>query len=140
MEPTVQLERVIDLPRSIVWDALVDPVLVEGWLHPALRLVDGEPAVELRERVDPAPGADAVLEVRGDELGELRMTVAERDGGTRGSSTVVSVQVRLVDPRFGAALGETWQTRLDQLENLLRGHPARWRPTAATPARHLHAN
>ena len=136
----MRIERVIDLPRVIVWDALVDPVLVEGWLHPELLLVGGEPAVELRERVDPSAGADAVLRVRGDELGELRLTLAERAGGTRGSSTVVTVDVQLPDPRFDGALRQSWQTRLDQLENLLRGHPTVWRAQQSAPARTRRAN
>jgi len=140
VESVLRIDRVVDLPRVIVWDALIDPVLVEGWLHPTLRLVGGEPAVELRERVDPEPGRDAVLRVRGEQLGELRLGLAERAGGTRGSSTVVTIEVQLPDPRFGGALRETWQTRLDQLENLLRGHPVRWQSEQAAPARNLHAN
>jgi uncharacterized protein YndB with AHSA1/START domain len=140
MEQAMRIERVIDLPRAIVWDALVDPVLVEGWLHPVLRLVGGEPAVEVRERVDPASGALAVLHVRGDELGELRLTLDERAGGTRGSSTIVVVEVRAPDPRFGRALHDSWETRLDQLENLLRGHPTVWRSDQAAPAGRARAN
>ena len=140
MDGAERIQRVVDLPRAIVWDALVDPVLVEGWLHPVLRLVGGEPAVELRERVDPVPGTEAVLRVRSEELGELRLALAERAGGTRGSSTVVTVEVRLPDRRFGGALGETWQTRLDQLEDLLRGHPTMWHGAQAAPARRSGAN
>ena len=34
-QPTVDLVRDIDLPRVIVWDALVDPDLVSGWLAQA---------------------------------------------------------------------------------------------------------
>lgn len=139
MEPGVRIERLIDLPRVIVWDALVDPVLAEGWLHPVLRLVGGEPAVELRERVDPAPGVDAVLRVRSEELGELRLGLVECAGGTRGSSTVVAVELQPADPRFGPSLRESWQTRLDQLENLLRGHPTVWRSEQPASARRFQA-
>lgn len=140
MESALRIERVIDLPRAIVWDALVDPVLVEGWLHPVLRLVGGEPAVELRERVDPAPGAVAVLRARSESLGELRLELTEHAGGTRGSSTTVMVDVQLPDPRFDSALRQSWQARLDQLENLLRGHPTVWRAERATPAHDRRAN
>jgi uncharacterized protein YndB with AHSA1/START domain len=136
----MRIERVIDLPRVIVWDALVDPVLVEGWLHPVLRLVGGEPAVELRERVDPLRGCVAILRTRSASLGELRLTLAERTGGTRGSSTTVAVEVRLPDPRFDGALRQSWQTRLDQLENLLRGHPTVWWAEQAAPARDRRAD
>jgi hypothetical protein len=107
------LERHIDLPRSIVWDALVDPVLVEGWLDPAARLVDGD----LRERIEPAPGEVAVLATVLEPFGELRFELRERDGGTRGTTTML----RLMAPSLVG-----WSDRVDDLENLLRGHPVEW--------------
>ena len=109
----MRIERVIDLPRVIVDDALVDPVLLEGWLHPVLRLVD---------------------------FAEVRVVTEEVAGGTRGSSTRVLVEVIVPDPRFSAAIEQTWQIRLDQLENLLRGHPTVWPTEQAAPARTRRAN
>ena len=109
----MRIERVVDLPRVIVGDALIDPVLVEGWLHPTLRLAD---------------------------FTDVRLTAEEVPGGTRGTSTRVTVEVRLPDPRVAVAVRETWQTRLDQLENLLRGHPVVWQSERAAPARNLRAN
>ena len=109
----MRIERVIDLPRVIVEDALVDPVLVEGWLHPVLRLQD---------------------------FPDVRLSAEEVPGGTRGTSTRVTVEVAVADPRFAGALRETWQTRLDQLENLLRGHPTVWQAEQRAPARDLRAN
>ncbi|MFC5501258.1 SRPBCC domain-containing protein [Lysinimonas soli] len=143
MESTVRIQRVIDLPRVIVWDALIDPVLVEGWLHPVLRLVGGEPEVSVRERVDPAPAEVARLHVHGEEFGELRISLVEIPGGTRGASTGVTVELLgIADVRFRGPLVTGWQTRLDQLEDLLRGHPVSWteleRP--ANPARRSGAN
>lgn len=111
MERAGDLERLIDLPRSIVWDALLDPVLVEGWLHPTARLLDG--AVQ---RVDPAPGRTAVLESVLEPFGWLRFELDEREGGTRATSTLLRLQ--------GAGAG--WEDRIDDLENLLRGHPIDW--------------
>jgi hypothetical protein len=113
VESAVRIERVIDLPRVIVEDALVDPVLVEGWLHPVLRLPD---------------------------FTDVRVSAEEVPGGTRGTSTRVTVDVVVPDPRFRAAISETWQTRLDQLENLLRGHPVVWEAERSAPARDLRAN
>ncbi len=132
MAAPLRIERVIDLPRAIVWDAFVDPVLVEGWLDPALRLVDGEPAVLLRERRDPE-----LLRLSSSELGELVIAAEELPGGTRGRSTRVSVEVVLADPRFAPGVRRGWIDRLDRLENLLRGHPADWReaPAAKRAAR-----
>ena len=107
MEAAVRIERVIDLPRAIVDDAFLDPVLVEGWLHPVLRLAD---------------------------FPDVRLSSDEVPGGTRGTSTRVTVEVALPDPRSEGALRQTWQTRLDQLENLLRGHPTVWRAGAGSDA------
>jgi hypothetical protein len=106
------VERVVDLPRAIVWDGLVDPVLVEGWFDPELRLVDGEPRVEVLERHDPE-----LLRVRVAGLGELTFSAEELPGGTRGASTLL---------RFTAPL-EQADELLDRLEDLLRGHPVDWR-------------
>ncbi len=109
----MRIERVIDLPPAIVGDALVDPVLLEGWLHPSLQLAD-------------FPGVE--------------VSAVELPGGTRGTSTRVTVEATVPDPRFQAAITQTWQTRLDQLENLLRGHPTVWRGEQAAPARERRAN
>ena len=103
--------RVIDLPRAIVWDGLVDPVLIEGWFDPVLRLVDGPPEVEVLARRDPE-----LLRVRVDGLGDLEFAAEEVAGGTRGRSTRLSVTSALVDV----------DDRLDRLEDLLRGHPTVW--------------
>jgi hypothetical protein len=107
VEAAVRIERVIDLPSAIVTDALVDPVLVEGWLDPALGLSD---------------------------FPDVRISTVEVPGGTRGASTRVTIEVAVPDPRFGGAITQTWQTRLDQLENLLRGHPTIWRAGAGSDA------
>jgi len=113
VEATVRIERVIDLPRAIVGDALVDPVLLEGWLHPVLQLTD---------------------------FADVRVVTEEVVGGTRGSSTRITVEVTVPDPRFSRAIEQTWQTRLDQLENLLRGHPTDWRAQSSDSARARRAN
>ncbi|MEO5922151.1 MAG: hypothetical protein ABIQ01_13510 [Pseudolysinimonas sp.] len=123
MEGGAVLERRIDLPRAIVWDALIDPVLVEGWLHPTARPLAGATG----ERLDPAPGETAVLETVLDPFGHIRFELDERDGGTRGTVTVFRV-------RCGSLAG--WSDRVDDLENLLRGHPVDW---TAHPAAERHA-
>ena len=116
------VDRRIDLPRAIVWDALLDPVLVEGWLHPTARLVDGD----VGERVDPAPGETAVLATVLEPFGELRFELDELDGGTRGTSTAF---------RMSAERPAGWPDRIDDLENLLRGHPVDWGDGSAAERR-----
>jgi hypothetical protein len=114
-------ERRIDLPRDIVWDALLDPVLVEGWLHPTARLLDG-----VDERIDPVEGVTAVLATIVEPFGALRFELDELEGGTRGTSTAF---------RLVAADPAGWPDRIDDLENLLRGHPVDWGDGSAAERR-----
>jgi uncharacterized protein YndB with AHSA1/START domain len=125
MDAGLRLEREFDLPREVVWEALVDPVLAEGWLHPEALLTD---EVEELEYVEPAsPQVTAVLEVRSEELGAVRIELDEVEGGTRGRSTLLRLRVsELGDPRFHPPAVAVWRVRLDQLDELLRGHPVDW--------------
>ncbi|MGN6325508.1 hypothetical protein [Pseudolysinimonas sp.] len=115
MQPRT-VERLIDLPRAIVWDALVDPVLVEGWFDPELRLVDGGPAVIVLDRRDPE-----LLRVRIDGVGDLAFHAEEVEGGTRDRSTRLRVVGEIGAP----------DELLDRLEDLLRGHPVDWAGAAS---------
>jgi hypothetical protein len=119
----IRLEREIDLPRGIVWEALVDPVLVEGWLHPSSRLVTGTSPVEFREPDDAAERA--VLEVISPSFGDVRIVLEPLAGGTRGEATRVEL---VVSDEWGrrSEREALWSLRLDQLEALLRGHPVDW--------------
>lgn len=119
----VRLERVIDLPREIVWEALVDPVLVSGWLHPELALVEGTTGVVFAEpeRVD----SPAVLQVISPVFGDVRFELAASPGGRRGEQTSLALTAsdewgRLAERR------QLWELRLDQLEQVLLGHPVDW--------------
>lgn len=118
----IRLERIVDLSPTIVVPAFTDPVLVEGWLHPLVRLVEGgsaEPVV--------AAGVPWSVEVQSLELGSLHVELRGEEGGTRGSVTRVIIEELALESeaeRIDAIA--LWNTRLDQLENLLRGHPVRW--------------
>lgn len=126
----IRLEREIDLPRGIVWEALVDADLVGGWLHPSERLITGTSPVEFREPDDPAE--PAVLEVISPSFGDVRIVLARVDGGTRGESSRVELTV---SDEWGrrSEREALWALRLDQLEAVLRGHPVDW---ARWPERH----
>jgi uncharacterized protein YndB with AHSA1/START domain len=119
----IRIERDLDLPRGIVWEALVDAALVEGWLHPSERLVTGTSPVEYREPDDPA--APAVIEVISPSFGDVRIVLIRLDGGTRGESTRLELTV---SDEWGrrADREALWALRLDQLEALLRGRPVDW--------------
>jgi uncharacterized protein YndB with AHSA1/START domain len=134
--------REYDLPVSIVWDAMVDDVLVEGWLAVAViepcrggeywlnwqsgtRLAPTNGIITTFE--PPAEGKPARLAIKTDNLGTLDFTLVPLDGGTRGSSTRLELVLRAeIDRQFLAGIRADWQSNFDQLEELLRGHPVDW--------------
>lgn len=130
----IRIARELDLPRGIVWEALVDADLVNGWLHPVHRLVTGTSPVEFREPDDPA--APAVLEVISPSFGDVRIALIRLDGGTRGESTRLELSV---SDEWGrrSEREALWALRLEQLHALLRGHPVDW---ASWPRRHRAAD
>jgi uncharacterized protein YndB with AHSA1/START domain len=120
--PGIRLERIVDLSPAIVAPAFTDPVLVEGWLHPFVRLVEDGSA-------DPVvtAGAPWSVEVDSPELGSLHIELRGEEGGARGSITRILIEeLALESEKDRLDAIALWNTRLDQLENLLRGHPVRW--------------
>jgi uncharacterized protein YndB with AHSA1/START domain len=134
---TLTFERDYDLPREIVWDALIDPELVSGWLADA----EIEPVLGGKFELtwlhpDPLPPiAGRIVEL--DEPGSLRIVTAngggiafalgDLEGGTRGRSTRLRIVVKTeVEEAFAARMKAYWLTDLDQLHDLLRGHPVDW--------------
>jgi uncharacterized protein YndB with AHSA1/START domain len=137
--PTTELvfTRSYDLPVAIVWDALVDDVLVEGWLAVA-RIdprVGGQYWLNWHSGQDEASTNGTVtsfdppfqLVIETDNIGRLDFTLESVSGGTRGNSTDLRLSVLLdTEPVLLAATHANWQSSLDQLEDLLRGHPVDW--------------
>ena len=134
---TLEFTREFDLPRAIVWDALVEPVLLEGWLADA----EVEPRVGGRFRlrwVEPdhlSPFSGEIvtlvprelLDVEGAASERLRFSLRELPGGTRGTSSSLSIAVTsVIEPPFAPGVIAHWQSSLDQLEDLLRGRPVDW--------------
>jgi uncharacterized protein YndB with AHSA1/START domain len=129
-------EREIDLPRAIVWDALVDPELVSGWLAGA----EIEPVIGGRYDLSWLHSSDPLTAGIIDELHEPHALVIDTDnrgridfrlddapGGFRGSVTILRLTVTLeLDAAFSARVRANWMIGLDQLEELLRGHPVDW--------------
>jgi uncharacterized protein YndB with AHSA1/START domain len=121
----------------IVWDALIDADLVSGWLGDAdidpvaggrydIRWLGraGSPITvgritELAER--------ELLEVDLVDDGSFRIGLAALPGGNRGTSSRLVIQVSTpVESAFTAQLQADWLTSLDQLGELLHGHPVNW--------------
>lgn len=129
--------RDYDLPVTIVWDALVDEDLLDGWLAPAS--IDARTAGRYRlswrvpSGAAPTLGvittidAPTRLVVETDNAGLMDFALEEREGGTRGSHTRLSLRLVVgTDRRLLASTRANWLCRLDQLEELLRGHPVDW--------------
>ncbi len=136
-ETELEFSREYDLSAPIVWDALVDEVLVEGWL--AVARID--PRVGGRYRLDwqagaslaPTTGVITVFEperrlaVDTDNIGALEFLLEPLDGETRGSSTLLTLALRIeTEPRLLASTRAYWLSNFDQLEGLLRGRPVDW--------------
>ena len=129
--------RDYDLPVEIVWDALVDADLMIGWLAEATI----EPRVggvfDLTwigpTYLAPTRGEITALEpyellsVTTTNIGDVTFALEVLEGGTRGGATRMTVHIVTdVERRFTRAICAHWLTNLDQLEDLLRGHPVDW--------------
>jgi uncharacterized protein YndB with AHSA1/START domain len=141
----LQLARLIDLPRVIVWDALVDPVLLSGWLGDAdvdlreggrFRLHPGAPdgrrPTGLRKGRIVAITPPEGLEIRSDVdaagvASRLRFRLGDVPGGPRDRSTALTVTLSSTTPlAHPAETRATWLTHLDLLRELLHGRPVDW--------------
>jgi len=134
MTQTCSVQRDFDLPVEIVWDALTDPVLLEGWLADArFDPVAGAP-VDLHW-LDDHHGDDfdgTLVELRdragltvADDRGALALSLERLPGGARGTSARVGIVVSGRSPALSAEAAH-WRTHLEALEDLLRGHPVIW--------------
>lgn len=130
-------EREIELSPVIVWDALVDNELVSGWLAGAsIDPVEGGhyDLIWLYSTEQPPTTGTifrcvepSLLIVDTDNRGRIEFALDRVDGGTRGSVTLLRLTVALeLDAAFAARVRANWMISLDQLEELLRGHPVDW--------------
>ncbi|MCY7412760.1 MAG: SRPBCC domain-containing protein [Salinibacterium sp.] len=134
---TVELERDYELPRGIVWDALIDEELVSGWLAEAeiepepggryaLHWTHREPQARTEGRIIAMDAPHSLL-IETREPSTIRFDLLHLDGGSRGTSTRLRVSLEVfIDRAFESRLLADWLTNLDQLEDLLRGHPVDW--------------
>jgi uncharacterized protein YndB with AHSA1/START domain len=133
----LEIERRVELPPAIVWDALVDPDLVIGWLARAsidLR-VGGHYDLSWQRSAVRRVGPGVITELKPRKLltvdagkhGVISFRLTEVPGGSRGTSTRIDLTIRLsADAAMMARVRADWETRLDQLDGLLRGHPVDW--------------
>lgn len=134
---TLRFEMDYEFPRVIVWDALVDADLVSGWLAEAViePEVGGRYDLHFTHR-DGRPlsqGRIAILDpherLRVDSSGGggFEFELHELPGGGRGTSTRLRLAVQVgSEPSLAVGLKADWLTNLDQLHDLLFGHPVDW--------------
>ncbi len=146
----MRFESDYEFPPVIVWDALVDAELVSGWLAEATVApeVGGEYSLGISRPGQPlfagrvtAMHPLELLRIQ-DEGGGIEFSLEEVEGGSRGTSTHLTVVVEAsINRQFSASLQADWLVNLEQLEDLLRGHPVDWahwrRDREAGWARHL---
>jgi len=130
----LRFERSYDFAREIVWDALVDSDLVSGWLAEA----DIEP--RLHGRYDLEWQHLALVRTTVGEIAEFdepRLLVVDTDSfgvtsfelaaiGSRQTRVSITVDA-LADLQFTPMISATWRLSLEQLAELLQGHPVDWR-------------
>lgn len=133
----LEFERELEFSPAIVFDALIDPGLIAGWL--------GDASVDPRQgghydlvwltssSFPPTFGTiTGILEpysltIATDNRGEIGFRLEEVPGGARGTSTKLHLTVRVVvDAAFIARVRADWLSNLDQLAEVLRGHPVDW--------------
>lgn len=137
-QPTLNFAHRYEFAPSIVWDALVDPELLNGWLgDSAHQPTLGEP-YEVRRLPASASSSYRGLVVRLDEFQafvieddrgtSLSYRLTTQPGGNRGSVTTLEVQVAVpLEAGTARRVVADWLTSLDQLTDLLHGHPVDWR-------------
>ena len=134
----ISLSRDLDLPRVIVWDALVDADLVSGWLADA----EIEPIAGgrynlvwvHRQGFEPTFGRITQLQhperlaIDTSNTGRLEFRLESMDGGFRDTWTRLTVTVvdDVDDAQAVARLTADWLCNLEQLEELLHGRPVDW--------------
>jgi uncharacterized protein YndB with AHSA1/START domain len=129
--------REYDLPPAVVWDALTDSALLEGWLGAGISDAEVGGTFVL-DWLDPHHHGAAVageivlleprsqLVVRAMEY-SIAMLIDELPSGARGSSTRLTLSVRLpADRHTERERIAHWRAHLEALEDLLRGHPVVW--------------
>jgi len=129
--------RNYDLPPAVVWDALTDPALLEGWLGASVSDAEVGGTFVL-DWLDPhhhgaaVAGEIVLLEPRSQLLVRameysLAILLDELPHGARGSSTRLTLSVRLpADRQSEREQAAHWRAHLEALEDLLRGHPVVW--------------
>lgn len=129
---------------EIVWDALTDSELLSGWLAEASVVpeIGGEFVLHRIHRADQPVSHGRIVALRhGQEIqivstdgppdaphpARLEFHLEQLPIGSRGTSTRLTVTIDAdIAPATESRVKANWLTNLDQLDDLLRGHPVDW--------------
>ena len=136
-EAALVFESDYEFSRVIVWDALLDADLVSGWLAEATIRPEagGEYNLRWAHRAGQPESLGRItvlqplerLYVDTTDAGRMQFELRELPGGLRGDSTRLRVTIDSSgDVVLDARAKADWLTNLEQLEDLLRGHPVDW--------------
>jgi uncharacterized protein YndB with AHSA1/START domain len=140
---SIDLQGSYEFGPSIVWDALVDPELMAGWLAEAVvnpeiggaYILTGIPPLESMTFDGRIVSIERPLrlEVSSSSGAALDFTLVEVAGGNRGTSTRLGVHMMSpIEPPVASRMMAAsrrradWLICLDQLDDLLHGHPVDW--------------
>jgi uncharacterized protein YndB with AHSA1/START domain len=130
------------MPPTIVWIALAESEMISGWWGEAE--MDARPGGQFRILLLVTGGTVCVtgrvarleepglVELSTDVLGTVRFLLEEAPGGTRGSSTLLTVELDSYPMSFRgnaappAVVVAQWEEHIDDLVALLYGRPVDW--------------
>jgi len=130
------VSRPLPFGAVVVWDALTDPVLLQGWLAPtATPVVDGTLAIAVDGVPLPGASSGTVRSVDPGRLAELdlglagtvRFEVEPKEPLATGRSTCLCTASAAPAHELAArGIVAALDARLDALHELLRGRPVDW--------------
>lgn len=133
----LEFVKEVNFAPSIVFDALVDPILLSGWLADAIVEPHTGGTYDLVWLTSPSfPPTHGViniletprvLEIATDNRGVVRFELEEQMANSGRVSTTLTTSVSVaVDAAFLPRVCADWQSNLDQLDALLHGRPVDW--------------
>jgi uncharacterized protein YndB with AHSA1/START domain len=136
-ELTFTFEREFDVSPGVVWDALIDQDLVVGWLAEATIEPQRGGRYDLvwlsSASYPPTRGTIVTIDepehlvISTDNRGTIDYRLEDLADIDRVRGTRVTITVCVdVEAAFSPRVSADWMITLDQLGDLLRGHPVDW--------------
>ena len=135
------VSRLLPFAATVVWDALTDPVLLQGWLAVEATPIVGR-TLEIAVGGVPLPGASSgsvrsvspgrAAELDLGEAGIVRFEVVESEPFSTGrSASTCTATAAPAHDLAARGIVAALDARLDALHELLRGRPVDWSATTS---------